>query len=465
MTHLPHATTAARRRPAPRTRLLAFRALLLLAVATPAWSQQSDPAPMTGHDAHHGSMSGHAMPGDSPQHTMDKPPSMAMESAFGPYAMTREGSGTSWQPEATPMDGLMIMRGDWMFMAHGFVNVIDDHQSGPRGDDKWFTESMAMLMAQRPLGPGKLGLRAMLSLDPTMGKSGYPLLFETGETANGTTPLVDRQHPHDAFMELSASYSLPVADDAALFVYGGLPGEPALGPPAFMHRLSGMRDPEAPLTHHWLDSTHITFGVVTLGASSGPWKLEASSFNGREPDQNRWDIETRGFDSWSTRLSFNPTPAWSMQVSYGDLKSPEQLEPDVRVRRLTASASYQADTSAGPWQTTLAWGQNHRSGPGVSERLPGWLLESSLVARDKHTFFGRFEQVRSNELFDDPSPLAGDTFRIRKLSLGYIYDFARTGAVSWGVGGLVGRAFAPSALDSSYGKHPTSTMVFLQARL
>jgi hypothetical protein len=420
---------------------------LLLLTAAPAWSQQHD------------------MPDGDMKPEMGGQHGMAMESAFGPYAMTREGSGTSWQPDAAPMDGRMIMTGDWMLMAHGYVNALHDRQSGPRGDEKDFTESMAMLMAQRPLGGGTLGLRAMLSLDPTMGKSGYPLLFQTGETADGVTPLVDRQHPHDAFMELAASYSLPVGDDSAVYAYGGLPGEPALGPSAFMHRFSGMRNPEAPLTHHWLDSTHITFGVVTLGASKGPWKLEASSFNGREPDENRWNIETRGFDSWSTRLSFNPTPAWSMQVSYGDLKSPEQLEPDIRVRRLTASASYQADTSAGPWQTTLAWGQNHRSGPAVSERLPGWLLESTLVAHDRHTFFGRFEQVLNNELLHDGGPRDGDAFRIRKLSVGYIYDFARTGDVHWGVGGLVGRAFAPSALDATYGKHPGSTMVFLQARL
>ncbi|HEX4511226.1 MAG TPA: hypothetical protein VH328_14145 [Burkholderiaceae bacterium] len=388
-----------------------------------------------------------------------------MHSAFGSYAMTREGSGTSWQPDASPMEGKMAMPDDWMLMAHGYVNAIYDDQSGPRGAEEGFTQSMAMLMAQHPAGPGTLGLRAMLSLDPTMGPRGYPLLFQTGETANGVTPLVDRQHPHDAFMELSASYSMPLGQGVAAFVYGGLPGEPALGPPAFMHRYSAMRNPEAPLTHHWLDSTHITFGVVTLGASDGPWKLEASAFNGREPDAHRWNIETRAFDSWSSRLTWNPAPAWSMQVSYGDLKSPEQLEPDVRVRRTTASALYQADTPVGPWGTTLAWGQNHRSGPGVSERLPGWLLESTLVADGKHTFFGRFEQVLNEELFQSPDALAGDAFRIRKLSLGYIYDFAKTGAVSWGLGGLVGRAFAPAAVDAVYGAHPTSMMVFLQGRV
>lgn len=403
----------------------------------------------------------------SPEPDMDMKMDMGhgMEGALGPYAMTREGSGTSWQPEATPMLGWMGMHGDWMLMAHGFVNAVYDRQSGPRGGHKAFSQSMAMVMAQRPLGPGKLGVSAMLSLDPAMGKTGYPLLFETGETANGVTPLVDRQHPHDLLMELAATYSVPLGRDGAAFAYVGLPGEPALGPSAFMHRFSGMRNPEAPLTHHWLDSTHITFGVVTLGASRGAWKLEGSWFNGREPDQSRWNIETRGFDSWSARLTCNPAPAWSMQLSYGDLKSPEQLEPDTRVKRTTASVSYQADTAVGPWQTTLGWGQNHKMAPDGAKRLPGWLLESTWVAYERHTLFGRFEQVDNDELFHDGEPLAGQTFQVRKLSLGYIHDFAKTGLVAWGIGGLVGLYDAPAQLDAVYGKHPTSAMVFLQGRL
>ena len=182
------------------------------------------------------------------------------------------------------MNGLHFTGGDWQLMAQGFVNAIYDRQTGPRGDEKVFTESMAMLMANRPLGPGTIGLRGMVSLDPTMGKSGYPLLVQTGETADGTTPLVDRQHPHDFFMELATSYSVQLGESSAAFAYVGLPGEPALGPSAFMHRFSAMRNPEAPLTHHWLDSTHITFGVATLGVSRGPLQLEGSWFNGREPD-------------------------------------------------------------------------------------------------------------------------------------------------------------------------------------
>ena len=133
--------------------------------------------------------------------------------------------------------------------------------------------------------------------------NGYPLLFATGETANGRTPLINQQHPHDLFMELSGSYSYKFSDTNSAFVYFGLPGEPALGPPAFMHRFSGMDIPEAPITHHWLDSTHITYGVLTAGYVWDKVKIEASAFRGREPDQHRYNIETPGLDSVSARLS------------------------------------------------------------------------------------------------------------------------------------------------------------------
>lgn len=390
---------------------------------------------------------------------------MMMRSQFGPYAMTREGSGTSWQPEATPMAGLMKQSGEWMLMAHGFANAIYDHQGGPRGDDKAFVNSMAMFMAQRPALGGTLGLRAMVSLDPLMGKDGYPLLFQTGETADGATPLVDRQHPHDAFMELAIAHSHPLGDNGALFVYAGLPGEPALGPPAFMHRFSGMRNPEAPLTHHWLDSTHITFGVVTLGTSQGPWKLEASSFNGREPDQSRWNIETRSFDSWSARLSYNPTPNWALEISHGDLDSPEALEPDTSIQRHIASAMHHMELGSGEMQTTLAWGRNDKRSPTERKKQDGYLLESTYVLKDTHSFFGRYDQIETDELFETGSPLPGQDFLIHKLSLGYIYDFARTGPVAWGVGGLISAYDTPSVLDPFYGKELRSYLVFLQGRL
>ena len=233
-----------------------------------------------------------------------------------------------------------------------------------------------------------------------------------------------------------------------------------------MHRFSAMRNPEAPLTHHWLDSTHITFGVATLGVE--PRTVAARRLVVQRPRARPLSMEHRdaaSFDSWSTRLSYNPVPELSLQVSYGDLKSPEQLEPEMRVRRTTASIIYQRRLGAGNWGTTLAYGLNRKSDRVTSASEPGWLLESTYVLRDTHTFFGRAEQVRNDELFAHGDALQGQQFRVRKFTLGYIYDFAATGPVKWGIGGLVGFVGVPSQLDAVYGSRPRSYLLFLQARL
>ena len=337
-----------------------------------------------------------------------------------------------------------------------------DDQGGPRGDTKTFTSSMLMLMGQREAAGGTLGLRGMISLDPTMGKGGYPLLFQTGETANGVDPLVDRQHPHDFLMEMSGSYSRPVAQDSSVFIYAGLPGEPALGPPAFMHRFSSMGNPEAPLSHHWLDATHITFGVATLGAIWNNWKIEGSVFNGREPDQYRWNIDTGKLDSASARLSWNPARHWSLQVSYGRIDSPEQLEPDVAVRRTTASAIYDTDLSLGKWQTTLAWGRNAKD-PGST--TDGYLLESALQIRKTHTIFTRAEHVAKDELFDHDDPLHGQVFDVDKLSIGYLYDFYRAHHVTVGSAGLSAAIGIRGNWMSRMGANRCRIWCFMQARL
>jgi hypothetical protein len=364
------------------------------------------------------------------------------------------------------MEGLMWQAGEWHVMLHGFANAVYDHQGGPRGDTKSFANSMLMVMASRALGPGSLELHAMLSLDPAMGRAGYPLLFQTGESADGRTHLVDRQHPHDAFMELAGLYTMPAGERGNVFVYAGLPGEPALGPPSFMHRFSGVRIPEAPLTHHWLDSTHITMGVVTLGTAQGPFKVEASRFNGREPDELRWNLERRRLDSWSGRVTFEAAPGISLQASYGVLDSPEALEPEVRVKRTTVSATAQSDIAGRAWGTTLAWGRNDKSGGEAGARkLDGWLLESTLEAAPAHTLFARIERVMNDELFGHHDALEGRAFKVGKASLGYIFDFAKAGPVRWGVGALASAYRVPAELTPYYGSNPRSYMLFLQARL
>ena len=387
----------------------------------------------------------------------------AMTGFLGPYVMTREASGTSWQTDTSPHEGLYRQLEEWSVMTHGSINLNYDRQPGARGADKTFVSGMLMTMAQRPLGDGTFGVRAMMSPEPFMGASGYPLLLATGETADGTSHLVDRQHPHDLFMELAATYSRPITANSSVFIYGGLPGEPALGPPAFMHRLSGMDNPEAPISHHWLDSTHITFGVVTAGVVLDNWKFEASTFRGREPDQYRYDIERPYLDSFAGRVSWNPARELSLQVSYGHINSPEQLAPAVNENRLTASAIYTTPFGDGHlWSTTVAWGRKMLS-PG--DTLDGYLLESSAILKNNWTLFMRAERVAENELTDDIVGLEGRTFTVGRVSVGGIYDFVRTEHAKFGIGGLVSRYVLPNDLKPVYGRDLTGFMVFGRIKL
>lgn len=405
-----------------------------------------------GQQADHSQMDGMAM-----QHGRRD---MSMTGALGTYPMQRESSGTAWQPDASEPMGLMTMAGDWTLMAHGVVNLVYDHQSGPRGDDKAFASGMLMGMARRPLANGTLQFKAMLSPDPLMGPSGYPLLLASGETANGRDRLIDRQHPHDFFMELSASASQNVGPKGSVFVYAGLPGEPAFGPPAFMHREAILDSPEAPISHHWLDSTHISFGVVTAGLVLDRVKLEVSRFNGREPDQHRWNIETGPLDSTAVRVSWNPTDSLALQGSWGHFTDPEQLEPGVDQKRLSASALYARDIARG-WKFagTLAWGRKT-----VDHHNDDALVAEASLKHEAWTLFGRGEMTENRELVAGVQN--GPAYRVGKVSLGAVRDFRLTDHLLIGAGGLFAVNFVPSALAPLYGSNnPVGAMGFVRFKL
>ena len=407
---------------------------------------------------------------DAPQNSQppasaSAPDSMSrmMAGALGNYPMMREASGTSWQPDTSSHSGVEVMEGDWMLMGHTLLNGVYDWQQGPRGDTDTFLSGMVMGMANRHFESGdSLQFRAMLSPEPLMGKSGYPLLLATGETANGNTALVDRQHPHDLFMELSGTYSHALAPADSIFLYTALPGEPAFGPPAFMHRESILDSPEAPITHHWLDSTHISFGVVTLGYVHDAWKLEVSRFRGREPDQFRYNIETGALDSSSARISWNPTRELSLQASWANQTSPEQLAPEKNERRLSASVIYTRRVGEqAAWSSTLAWGRRRSTG---DEALNAYALESSLRPDDVWTVFARIEQEKNDEL-TMLGPMAGAAFKVGKTSLGVIRDFRLTQHIKIGVGALYAVNFVPGELAALYGRaEPQGAMAFLRLK-
>jgi hypothetical protein len=422
------------------------------------------PAPGPVHDMHDMAGEDHQTPmpeGHAMAHNDVAGMEHEMIGALGPYPMEREASGTAWQPDTSMHMGLHDMAGSWTLMGHGLLNGVYDWQEGPRGDEKAFVSGMLMGMARRDFANGDvLQFKAMLSPDPFMGKSGYPLHLASGETANGMDPLIDRQHPHDFFMELSASYSVKLSGKASIFLYGGLPGEPAFGPPAFMHRQSIMDSPEAPISHHWLDSTHIAFGVVTAGLVVDRVKIEASRFNGREPDERRFDIETGPLDSTALRLSFNPTAELSLQGSWARLESPEQLEPGENQTRWSASGIYTRKLGGdGWWSTTLAWGRrtaDHESFDAVA-------FESAAGFGD-WTLFGRAEYTENSELLFAGGH-HGPTFKVGKASVGAIRDFAVAEHLKFGIGGLFALNFVPRGLEPLYAGDPKGGMAFVRLKL
>ena len=412
-------------------------------------------------------MPGMAMPPES--RNADRPAAASAKTAASTAmamdeGLSTAGSGTSRLPANDQMLGISFMSGDWMLMAHGYAWGSWTDQGGPRGSREAFVQSMAMIEASRPLGGGvDLTVRSMMSGDPLMGERGYPDLFASGESAHGIA-LVDRQHPHDLFMEMSGRIDVTVGSDRRVFIYGGLPAEPALGPSAFMHRGSARFDPEAPITHHWFDSTHIAWGVVTAGYTTPHWQLEASAFKGREPDENRYNIETPKLDSWAVRATWTPSRAWSSEISYGQLHSPEALNPQQNEQRLIASTSY----SAHGLDVTAAYSRK-RIVPG--RILPAWLAEATYAITPHHAVFGRFENVRNDELFERDEqlgrnpPLLGVPFRVSKFTAGYAYTLPLPHDLAVAFG-LAASAYAKSArLDAAYGRDPHSLTLFAKLML
>jgi hypothetical protein len=420
---------------------------------------------------------GHKMPPSKPAATPttteppakeNEPMSMEQPNAMDLMPSGEDGSGTSWLPASTPTYMVHKQSGQWLLMFHYNVFAGVNAQTGPRGVTKVESANWFMPMAVRRVGKGTLELRGMFSFEPfTFPPGGSPLLFQTGESYKGQ-PLLDHQHPHDLVMELSARYTLPLGDRAKWFTYVGYPGEPALGPTAFMHRPSASENPTAPLSHHLQDSSHISFGVFTTGVTSRWFKLEGSLFNGREPDENRYNFEAHRWNSRSIRLAFAPNSNWSAQVSYGFLRDPEELMPG-DVRRATASVTYNRPLAKGNWATSLIWGRNHESHGHDVFNLNGYIAESTLNYEQNY-FYTRLELSDKNQLLraadrqllgimtDHPS------FRIGAYTFGGARDLWSRQKVSVAIGGDVTFYSKPSRLDPIYGEHPMGYHFFLRLR-
>lgn len=369
------------------------------------------------------------------------------------------GSGTAWEPASVPGHLWMTSRGGWDLMAHGVVFLTYNQQGGPRGVGKAESVNWLMFMEQHKLGKGTLLFREMLSAESlTSPHPGFPQIFQTGETYHGA-PLVDHQHPHNLFAELSAYYSLPVGKNTSWELYGGPAAEPALGPVVYLHRASAAELPAAPLGHHLQDSTHTSFGVVTTGVAVSRFKFEGSVFNGREPNEERWSIQPAALDSWSARASAALSRNWVVQYSLGKLIHPEALEPG-NEKRQSASLEYNRPFRAGNWATTLVWGRKRKDETATT--LNSYLVESTVNFMHSSYAYSRLELVDKDELF--PQAAVHPAYRIGGYTFGGVRDLLQSRAWEFGLGADVTFYSKPAALDSSYGTNPVSFRVFLRVR-
>jgi hypothetical protein len=377
-------------------------------------------------------------------------------------------SGTSSEPNSTPIPMLMTQKGAWMLMFHANAFVVDQQQSSPRGGDKFFSTNWFMPMAQRELGNGIFTARAMLSLEPaTITDRRYPLLFQQGETAFGV-PIADGQHPHNLFMELAAIYDLKIGESALLSFYVAPVGDPAIGPIAYPHRSSAVEDPLATLGHHQEDSTHISDDVVTVGLTYRIVRIEASGFHGREPGEDRWSIDQGTMDSWSARLTVQPGKNWSGQCSYARIKSPEALFPNEDQDRMTASIIYNRPIRNGNWASTILWGRTRSLGE--HSIFNSYLFESTLRFHTRNYAWTRVENAeRSNELIfgENPPPpgfVEESIGHVQAYTFGYSHDFDLIPHVATGVGAQLTTYGVPDILKSTYGSHPFGAALFIRFR-
>lgn len=366
------------------------------------------------------------------------------------------------------MHGIERSLGKWTIGFHGSVFIQYDDQSTKRGDTQLGVIDWEMAMATRRIGNGQLELRAMTSLEPfVLGGDGYPELLQTGGTYRHSF-LHDRQHPHDALMEMAVAYTHDLAHVATASFYAGAVGEPALGPVAYMHRPSAENDPFAPLGHHWQDASHQSFGVVTLGVNTRTLKLEGSVFNPREPDENHLIVDYRGakLDSYSGRLSWAATSHLVASTWWAYLNSHDRLDPDTRMHRYGASIITETrGPGGGAWSNTFVWGMNlHHHGaashelahgtPGASphHHASSLLVESNLSLGTKTNVFARLERVMKNG--EELGFLGGDLtelYDVRSVSAGVTRRIAAVGptAVSLGARGSVN--LVPEVLLATYG--------------
>jgi len=261
---------------------------------------------------------------------------------------------------------------------------------------------------------------------------------------------------------------LKLGKNGLLSFYAAPVGDPAIGPMAYPHRASAPENPVATLGHHQEDSTHIADDVITVGLAYRFARIEASSFHGREPNENRWTISQGKIDSWSTRLTIQPGKNWTGQYSYGRIASPEALFPGENQERMTVSAMYNRPFPMGNWASSLMWGRTKSLGD--NSIFNSYTFESTLRFLTLNHAWTRIENAdRSDELLlgenTPPSNLPERPIgRVQAYTLGYDHDFDLIPHMATALGAQVTLYGVGENLKVVYGSNPVGAVIFIRLR-
>lgn len=415
------------------------------------------------------------------QHDMSRMGSEADTSrSLVAMSLARAASGTSWLPDVTRRRAIHRSLGDWMLMVHGSVFGQYDRQETLHGDTQLGVVDWEMFMAARPLGQGMFTARVMTSLEAlALGHRGYPELLQSGaEDAGGR--LANRQHPHDLWNEIAVSYDRGLSSRLAVFAYGAAVGEPALGPVAYMHRPSADADPFAPIGHHWQDAAHESFGVITAGVYGARAKFEGSAFNGREPDDYRFNLDYQGgrLDSYAARLTVAPSSRVTASAWGGYVFDHDPLDPGTGMQRYGASMlTVLPGARDGAWSAAVVGGINiHHHGARAHDHgvdpaktyhvATSTLVETTYELGDRATLYGRAEQVQksADDLGFNGAELT-QLFTVRALTLGATTELATARKLSFGIGARGTMNLLPATLEPTYGtRTPVGFSLFLRVR-
>jgi hypothetical protein len=396
------------------------------------------------------------------QHHMTQ---MESPNSFGDCGHMMAFDRTTLSCSGVPMAGMSM----GMWMIHGNAFLVETAEEGARGRSRLSSVNMLMTELGHSYGNNYLNVDLMLTAERwTLPGGGYPELLQIGEKDENGSPYIDAQHPHSSpIMGLTFSDTIAINDRGDYVkIFFAPRGQATEGPVAFMHRPTGMVNPDAPLGHHiGQDVAHITSTVLGASISKDKFQFEVSAFNGLEPEPTKVDLPSRELNSYAARLVYEFSNQLIGMISYSEVKDPEPNDPTLKKMQRYSASLYGkhifSDSSV--LQNTLIYGQvanlDHIS------ILRSALDEFWIAQKDQpHNYWGRIEAVErtADQLAILTAANPQQAQWVWGLTAGYTYKIKLGDDLEAGLGASVTKDLLPGEFRAAYSGDPVSGKIFLQ---